>query len=68
MNIAINDKWISVDEAAEYLSIKPATLREWIKKHPSLPAHKVGKQWRFKLIELDEWVKSGKNSLAEETK
>lgn len=68
MNITINEKWISVDEAAEYLSIKPATLREWIKKHPSLPAHKVGKQWRFKLIELDEWVKSGKSSLAEETK
>lgn len=68
MNTANNDRWISVDEAAEYLSIKPATLRDWIKKHPSLPAHKVGKQWRFKLFELDEWIKSGKSSLVEEKK
>nr|WP_330360480.1 hypothetical protein [Peptostreptococcus stomatis] len=26
------DKWISIDEAAEYLGIKTVTLRGWIKK------------------------------------
>ena len=56
-----NDKWISIDEAAEYLGIKTVTLR--IKKDSSLPAHRVGKQWKFKCSEIDEWVKSGKSAI-----
>lgn len=58
-----NDKWISIDEAAEYLGIKTVTLRGWIKKDSSLPAHRVGKQWKFKRSEIDEWVKSGKSAI-----
>lgn len=58
-----NDKWISIDEAAEYLGIKTVTLRGWIKKDLSLPAHRVGKQWKFKRSEIDEWVKSGKGAI-----
>ena len=27
-----------------------------------LPAQKIGKQWKFKISELDEWVKSGKSA------
>jgi len=54
------DNYISLDEAAEYLGIKPVTLRNWIKKEDSnLPAHKVGKLWKFKRSELDVWIKSG---------
>lgn len=58
-----NDNWINIDEAAEYLGIKTVTLRGWIKKDPTLPAHKIGKQWKFKKSELDEWVKSGKSAM-----
>ena len=57
-----NDNYISIDEAAEYLGIKTVTLRNWIKKE-MVPAHKVGKLWKFKRSELDEWVKSGKSSI-----
>lgn len=57
------DKYISIDEAADYLGIKPVTLRNWIKKKPDIPAHKVGKLWKFKRSELDEWVKSGGSAL-----
>ena len=32
MEEIMNDKWISIDEAAEYLGIKTVTLRSWIKK------------------------------------
>lgn len=54
------DNYINLDEAAEYLGIKPVTLRNWIKKEDSnLPAHKVGKLWKFKRSELDVWIKSG---------
>lgn len=63
METIYNDKWISIDEAAEYLGIKTVTLRGWIKKDSSLPAHRVGKQWKFKRSEIDEWVKSGKSAI-----
>ena len=53
-----NDKWISIDEAAEYLGVKPGTIRDWIRKGKDIPAHKIGKQWKFKCSELDNWVSS----------
>lgn len=60
----INDKWISIEEAAEYLGIKSVTLRRWIRnKKDGIPANKIGKQWKFKVSELDEWVKSGKSAI-----
>ena len=57
------NKWISLDDAADYLSIKPVTLRDWIKKKKDIPAHKIGKLWKFKCSELDEWILSGKSAL-----
>ena len=59
MSEYIAEKWIGIDEAAEHLGIKPVTLREWIRKGKDVPAHKIGKQWKFKCSELDDWVKSG---------
>ena len=41
---AIEENYISIDEAAEYIGIKTVTLRNWIKKKPDIPAHRVGKQ------------------------
>ena len=28
-----------------------------------IPAHKIGRLWKFKFSEVDEWVKSGKSAL-----
>ena len=63
MDKNINDKWINIEEAAEYLGIKPVTLRGWIRNNKGIPAHKIGKQWKFKCSELDAWVKSGKSAI-----
>lgn len=62
----MNDNYISIDEAAEYLGIKTVTLRNWIKKDESIPAHKIGKLWKFKRSELDVWVQSGKSASVNE--
>ncbi len=62
MKTEIVDKWINTDEAAEYLGVKATTIREWIKKSNGIPAHKIGRLWKFKKDELDEWVKSGKSA------
>ena len=59
---AIEDNYISIDEAAEYLGIKTVTLRNWIKKKPDLPVHRIGKLWKFKRSELDERIASGKSA------
>ena len=57
------EKWINIDEAAEYLGVKPGTIRDWIRKRKGIPAHKIGKQWKFKVSEIDVWVKSGKSAM-----
>lgn len=62
-NKALDDNYISIDAAAEYLGIKTVTLRNWIKMKPEMPAHRVGKLWKFKCSELDAWIASGKSSL-----
>lgn len=63
MKNILEDNYISIEEAATYLGIKAVTLRDRIKIKPDLPAHKIGKQWKFKKTELDEWGKSGKSAL-----
>lgn len=62
MGNIVDDSYISIEEAASYLDIKVVTLRNWIKFKPNLPAHRIGKQWKFKKSELDEWVKSGESA------
>ena len=57
------EKWINIDEAADYLGVKPGTIRDWIRKGNDIPAHKIGKQWKFKCSELDAWVKSGSSAI-----
>lgn len=57
-----DDNYIGIEEAAEYLGIKTVTLRTWIKKYNELPAKKIGKLWKFKKSDLDDWVNSGKSA------
>lgn len=58
----IKDKWIGMDETSEYLGVSKETLRNWIKK-TDIPASRVGKCWKFKKSELDEWIKSGRSAM-----
>lgn len=62
MELNISDKWVSLESAAEYLGVSQDTIRNWIKKDNGIPAHKIGKLWKFKLSELDDWVKSGQSA------
>ena len=56
------EKWINIEEAAEHLGVKAVTIRGWIRNNKGIPAHKVGRQWKFKVSELDAWVKSGESA------
>jgi excisionase family DNA binding protein len=52
------ERWLSVDELAAYLGIKRDTVYKWITRR-CMPAHKVGRLWKFWREEVDDWVKSG---------
>ena len=56
------ESWVRLEDVAEYLGVNKDTIRNWIKK-TDIPAHKIGRQWKFKLSEVDEWVKSGKSAI-----
>ena len=50
------ERWLSVDEIAAHLGVNPDTIYKWISRK-RMPAHKVGKLWKFLASEIDEWVK-----------
>ena len=64
MTEKIQDGWIGIEQAAQYLDVNKDTIRNWIKKG-NIPAHKVGKLWKFRKTELDEWILSGKSCFAD---
>lgn len=61
MNNYMED-WIGIEAAASYLDVTKDTIRNWIKK-TDIPAHKIGKLWKFKRAELDAWVRSGHSAI-----
>ena len=54
----MSESLVSVDEVARHLSVAKNTIYRWIDSL-ALPAHRVGRLWRFKLSEIDEWVQRG---------
>jgi excisionase family DNA binding protein len=56
--MALAERWLSVDEIADHLGVASITVYRWLEKE-KIPAHRVGKLWRFKATEVDEWVQDG---------
>ena len=54
----MEDRWLSVDEIAAYLGIKRDTVYKWISEK-GMPAHRMGRLWKLRREEVDEWVRSG---------
>ncbi len=52
------EKWSTLKEVQEYLGVGRETILQWIAKR-NLPAYKVGRLWKFKFSEVDEWIRSG---------
>lgn len=58
MDLEMTDRWLSVEEIGEHLGVSKDTVYAWIgKRH--MPAHKVGRLWKFQKAEVDAWVKAG---------
>jgi excisionase family DNA binding protein len=52
------ERWLNVEEIAHHLGVAPVTVYRWLEKD-TMPAHRVGKLWKFKASEVDQWVKQG---------
>jgi len=52
------EKWSSMDTITDYLDVSRETVLQWINNR-NMPAHKAGRQWKFKISEIDEWIRSG---------
>lgn len=56
--VEIEGRWLSVDEICQYLGVSNDTVYKWIDKQ-GMPAHRMGRLWKFKMGEVDAWVRSG---------
>jgi len=54
----MEDRWLSVEEIAEYLGVSKDTVYSWVTTK-KMPAHRVGRLWKFKKDAVDAWVESG---------
>ena len=61
----MEDRWLSVDDICDYLGVKRDTVYKWINEK-SMPAHRMGRLWKFKKEQVDAWVEAG--GAAEHTK
>jgi excisionase family DNA binding protein len=57
----ITEKFVNLEDVATHLSLSKDAIRNFIKKE-SIPYYRVGKQYKFLISEVNEWVKSGKSS------
>lgn len=54
--MAAEERWVGVDDVAAHLGVAKDSVYRWIDER-GLPAHRVGRLFRFKLSEIDEWVR-----------
>lgn len=52
------ERWVSSKEVSEHLGINKDTLQRWI-KNGTVPCHRVGRLWKFRISEIDNWVENG---------
>ena len=53
------EKWVNLEDIAVHLSISEDTARTWV-RDGRLPFYRAGKRYKFKISEVDDWVRGGK--------
>lgn len=55
----MSEPWVKVEEIACHLGVAKDTVYRWVQTR-GLPAHRVGRLWKFKVSDVDAWVRDGK--------
>jgi excisionase family DNA binding protein len=53
----MTEPWVSAEAIAEHLGVTKDSVYTWIAKR-GMPAHRVGRLWKFQVSEVDAWVRS----------
>ena len=55
----MKSEWLNAEDAAKYVGISMSNLYSMAQAN-TIPAHRVGKVWRFSVHELDTWIRVSK--------
>ena len=53
------EPWVSLEDIAKQLGVSTDTVHRWIRNR-KMPAHQVGRLWKFKISHVDKWVQAWK--------
>jgi excisionase family DNA binding protein len=53
----MTEPWVSVEDIAKHLGVGKDSVYRWIENR-GLPEHKIGRLWKFKVSEVDDWVRA----------
>ena len=56
--MASEEGWVGIADVAAHLSVAKDSIYRWVDSK-DFPAHRVGRLLRFRLSEVDEWVRTG---------
>ena len=54
----MSDRWLSVKEICSYMGVSSDTVYRCVETH-EMPVHRMGRLFKFKISEIDAWVKAG---------
>jgi excisionase family DNA binding protein len=61
------DEVLTVTELAEYLKVTPSTIYRLLKAR-KIPGFRIGSDWRFNRVQIDEWCLRQDSGRAEKDK
>ena len=56
MDEKTTEPWVTMKDAQGHLGVSRDTIVDWI-THRGLPGYKIGRFWKFKLSEIDKWLR-----------
>ena len=62
--MASEEGWVGIADVAAHLQVARDSIYRWVETK-DFPAHRVGRLLRFRLSEVDEWVRTGGGSSQE---
>ena len=57
VDMTSTESWVDISEVAAHLQVAKESVYRWVDSK-GFPAHRVGRLLRFRLSEVDEWVKT----------